>query len=339
MRSFLLRFVLLLAASYGLLYFSYKFYQPAFVQHRDFLGSYYWMFQNPLDFTQAAAPFIYRQISALLTYALFAAGIYYPSETAFADAAYDPRIFFAALATNYLGLVSAAALAGEIVKRETGGFVFPLLAGLLTVLSFHVQSVVITGLTEGITWLFVAALYLLYARESRVAFAGLLVLAIFQRELIPVVFGLIAGAAFVIGHGSRRYNLFVLATAIACFALYLVMRFAVIGVTGQEAQLMPFIAPMLEGAITWDLVVPVLVSQNVMMIAITVGAARWLKQGRVPRELFVLLIACAVLGVLGLGSNMGTNIGRLVGVLTPVFAALIARDLFRLEVRRVGSGE
>src|ERR1700752_494166 len=97
MRSFLLRFVVLLAASYGLLYFSYKSYDPAFVQHRDFLVSYYWMFQNPLDFTQAAAPFIYRQISALLTHALFAAGIYYPSETAFADAAYDPRLFFAAL--------------------------------------------------------------------------------------------------------------------------------------------------------------------------------------------------------------------------------------------------
>ena len=123
MRSFLLRFLLLLTASYGLLYFSHKFYQPVLVQHSDFLDSYYWMYQTPLDFTAANAPWVYRQISAVLTHAMFAAGVYYPNETAFAGPAFDPRLFFAALATNYLGLVLSATLAGEVTRRETGGFV------------------------------------------------------------------------------------------------------------------------------------------------------------------------------------------------------------------------
>ena len=334
MRSFLLRFLLLLAASYGLLYFSHKFYQPNLVHHGDFLNSYYWMFQNPLDFAAANSPWIYRQVSAVLTHALFAAGVYYPNETAFANPAFDPRLFFAALATNYLGLVLAGAFAGEITRRETNGFVFPLLAGLLCVLSFHTQSVVITGLTEGVTWLFFAALYLLYVRESRVAFAALLALSIFQREVIPVAFGLIAAFDYLTGPERRRYNLFVLAIAIACFAGFLLIRFYVIVAPGYAPPLTPsaFIETLLAGPINLrELTFPILLSQNVILIAIGVGIVRWLKDRSVPRELFVLLLSFAGLVVLGLGSGAFDNIGRIAGLMTPAFAALAARDLFWLE--------
>jgi hypothetical protein len=334
MRSFLLRFLLLLAASYGLLYFSHKFYQPTLVYHGDFLKSYYWMFQDPLDFAVANSPWVYRQVSAVLTHALFAAGVYYPNETAFANPAIDPRLFFAALATNYLGLVLSGALAGEVTRRETNGFVFPLLAGLFCVLSFHTQSVVITGLTEGVTWLFFAALYLLYVRESRVAFAVLLALSIFQREVIPIVFGLIAAFAQLIGGERRRYNLFVLAVAVACFAGYLLIRFYVIVVPGSAPPLSPsaFIGTMFAGPIELrDLTFAGLLSQNVILIAIGVGSVRWLKERRVPRELLVLLLSFAGLVILGLGSGVDANIGRVAGFMTPAFAALAARDLFRLE--------
>lgn len=334
MPSFLLRLLLLLAASYGLLYFSHKFYDPVLAENSDFLLSYYWMFQSPLDFAAANAPWVYRQVSAVLTHALFAAGVYYPNETAFAAPAVDPRLYFAALAINYLGLVLSGALAGEVTRRETNGFVFPLLAGLFCVLSFHAQSVVITGYTEGVTWLFFAALYLLYVRESRVAFAVLLALSIFQREVLPVAFVLIAAFAQLIGEAPRRHNLFVLAVAVACFAAFMVMRLYVFPVPGYVPPLSPsaFIETLREGPITLrELTFPVLLSQNVILIAIAVAGALWLKERRVPRELFVLLLSFAGLVVLGLGSGANVSIGRIAGFLSPAFAALAARDLFRIE--------
>ena len=334
MGAFLLRFVVLLAASYGLLYFSHKFYDPVLADHSDFLLSYYRTFQSPLDFSAANAPWVYRQVSAVLTHALFAAGIYYPNETAFTAAAIDPRLFFAALAINYLGLVFSGALAGEVTRRETNGFVFPLLAGLLCLLSFHAQTVVITGLTEGVTWAFSAALYLLYVRQTRVAFAGVLALSIFQREVLPVAFALIAVFSLLIGEENRRYNLFVLAAAVACFAGFMVMRLLVIPVPGYAPPLSPsgFIATLFAAPITLrELTFPVLLAQNVILISIGVAGTLWLKERRIPRDLLVLLLSFAGLVVLGLGSGADLSIGRIAGLLSPAFAALAARDLFRLE--------
>lgn len=335
-RSFLLRFGLLLAASYGLLYFSHKFYDPLQVQHTDFLDSYYRMYQNPLDFTAADARHVYRQISAVITHALFVAGIDYPNEIAFNDPAFDARIFFAALATNYFGLVSAATLAGGVTKLESGGFVFPLLAGLFCILSFHSQIVVITGLTEGVTWLFFAALYLLYVRENRAIFAILLALSIFQREMISVVFGLIAAFSLLTGLRTRRYNQFVLAASILCFGTYALMRLYIIPAPGPEEQLTfsNLIGNLMSIRIPLrDLVFRVLLPQNVMLISIAIAAVVWVRAGAPPRELFVLLLTFAAILVIGLaeGIVIGSDIGRVAGLLSPAFAALAARDLFRLE--------
>src|SRR5262249_54926698 len=151
---------------------------------------YYPMYQRPLDFGAAGSPFIYRQVSALLTHAIYAAGLYYPHDIAFADPQIDQRMFFAALLTNYLGLVLAAALAGSVAERETGSVTSSLIAGFLCLLSFHSQTAVIAGMTDGVSWAFVAALYLFYGQRRRVPFAALIALAIFQREVIPLAFAL-----------------------------------------------------------------------------------------------------------------------------------------------------
>jgi len=53
------------------------------------------MYQSA-DFTAASAPFVYRQVSAILTHALYLTGIFYPKEISFADPEIDQRMFFAA---------------------------------------------------------------------------------------------------------------------------------------------------------------------------------------------------------------------------------------------------
>src|SRR5262245_49881117 len=167
------------------------------------------MYQRPLDFSAATAPFVYRQISALVTHALYLTGLYYPEGISFSDSAIDQRMFFSALLANYLGLTLAATLAGSAVERATGSFAYSLLAGFLCLLSFHTQTAVITGLTDGISWFFVALLYFFYVRRERWPLVAVLVLAIFQREIIPLVFLLIAFFSLVFRSDDRRYDRFV----------------------------------------------------------------------------------------------------------------------------------
>ena len=334
MPSFLTRFGLLLIASYGLLYFSHNSYVPLAMQHYDFLYFYYPMYQEPLDLSAAGAPFIYRQVSALATHALYAAGFYYPNEVAFSDPAYDPRVFFAALSANFFALVGSAALSGGITKLETGGFVFPLVAGLLCLLSFHSQSVVITGLTEGMSWLFFAALYLMYAQERRAAFAVVLAVSIFQRELIPVAFALIAAFSLLIGVGNRRYNRFVLATSLLCFGAYLLIPLYLVAAPGFENQfsLSFLIGNLIRGPIGMhDLAFLVLLSQNVILIAVLTAAVVWFRSDAPPKALLVLILTFASILIIGLAEGIGANIGRAASLLSPAFAALAARDLFKLE--------
>src|SRR5262252_1974855 len=106
-----LRFAVLFFASYGAFYFSYKWYA---LPDPDFLRHYAQNDLNPLSFAQGMTPHVLRQGSAVLTWLIYHAGIYYPSLIAFHAPGLDQRLFFAALLANYVGLLTAAGLAGSI---------------------------------------------------------------------------------------------------------------------------------------------------------------------------------------------------------------------------------
>src|ERR1700757_63915 len=82
--------------SYGLLYFVYKYYSPDY-GGRDYYH-YVAIYAHPLNFTAGDAPYAYRQLSAILTHAVWRLGIYHDTRIAFAGA--DQRLFFAAIFAN-----------------------------------------------------------------------------------------------------------------------------------------------------------------------------------------------------------------------------------------------
>src|SRR4051812_44253028 len=106
-RERILRLFVLVLTSYGLLYFSYKYYIPL-QGGSDFTAGYYKMYLAPLDFSVTSPPLVFRQLSAIATHLVYLAGIYYPADIQFHDAAISQRIFFAALLTNYSFIVGAA---------------------------------------------------------------------------------------------------------------------------------------------------------------------------------------------------------------------------------------
>jgi uncharacterized membrane protein (UPF0136 family) len=325
----LLRLLLLFVLSYGMLYYSYKHDDPRLAGDRDFLTRYYTMYLSPLDLVAASPPAIYRQLSAVVTHVVYAAGIYYPNTIAFQDPRYDQHIFFAALFTNYVCLVLAAWLAGMIVEHElkSSAFVPATVGGVICLLSFNTQVSVITGLTEGLSWLMFALAFLFYLRRWTVPLALLLVLAIFQREVILILFAAITGLAFLLRRHERRRDGIVFIWSLACFAGYFLMRKTmVLPFPERPAHLDPghWFEALRQFHVTKDFVFQGLLSQNLLAIyAVSAALAIWLRRERIF-WLAVLVGAFLVLAAVTIVANNDSQLGRLASILSPVLAAFTA---------------
>jgi len=327
----LLRLALLFAVSYGLLYFSYKYYMPR-SGGVDFF-QYYKMYLSPLDFTAAPSPFVYRQLSAIVTHWVYAAHIYYPNAIWFQEAGYDQHVFFAALLTNYVFLVLTAWVAGAIVEQlGENRFIPATLGGLLCLLSFESQVSVITGLTEGLSWFLLALAFLFYLRRQALPLAVILTLAIVQRETILIVFASISGLALLLRPDERRFNGFVFLGSLMCCIAYLVMRMKIVPAAGAAFQTNP--AALFENLrhlhVTRDLIFQGLVSQNLLWLflaAVAVAADRRTRTFWLP----VLGGTFLVLAVVSLAAASPNNVGRIASILHPILAAFIAASCARLE--------
>lgn len=333
-----IRLILLVLASYGLLYFSYKFHIP-WSGANDF-AHYYAMYLQPLDLSAASGPFVFRQLSALLTHAVYVSGIYYPNDIWFSDPKYDQRVFFAAIFSNYLCLIAAAWLAGVAVEIKTGtsSLVYPLIAGLLCFLSFHSQSLVLTGLTEGLNWLMTTAGFIAYLQRRLILLGAILILAVFQRETIIIAFSVIAACGLVldgVAAGGRQFNAKVLGWTLVCFILYVIMR-KVSGVEGYNEQVnsSALFAGLQQFHPTRQLVFQGLISQNVLLIY---GLLCLIAVRKMPEQRFwipALSATFIVLLLVGLAAGIGNNVGRICGILTPIFAIFSSTALQHIESAR-----
>jgi hypothetical protein len=336
--SFAARFAILGLMSYGLLYFSYKYYIPWY-GGSDFI-EYYKMYVSPLDFSAAHAPWVYRQLSAILTHAVYKSGLYYNDVISFHDQAYDQHILFAALLTNFVCLLLTATIVGSSVERlgNGGRVVYPLLAGLLCITSFMSQTAVITGLTEGVTWLLVAALVYFYLRESSLpAVAVLLAISIFQREMIAVMFGALACFSLVFRRGARRYQAAVLLFSVASFCAYVLVRKSLLPVSGGAYEDQLSVSYMLHAVQQFHptnaLILQGMISQNVLILCLLSSFFLILIGGRTARIMWVSLLTWAVLAGISILEGIGGNLGRIAGAMTPLFAIICTVTLQELEYR------
>ena len=328
------RLVFLLTASYGLLYFSYKFLIP-WSGTNDF-QHYYWMYRTPLNFHVAPSPFVLRQVSAMLTYLVWKAHIYYPNEIWFVDSRYDQHVFFAALFTNWVCLVLAALTAGVLSEEMLGrrSFLCATMAGLICLLSFHSQFVVISGITEGVSWLMLSLAFLAYLRRIEWAVVVLLILAILQREALLVAMGCIAALDLFRGRaGDREFRYRVMLYAAAGFAVYLAFRRMVPG-NDHQIHAVSMLASLRRVRVTRAMVFESFLNQNVVMIAVAAGVLQRRREGAIlfrHRWLPIFLVTFGCLEFLALCAGLDVDIGRIAGITIPLFAASAAADLMRLE--------
>lgn len=326
-RKHVQRLLLLICASYGLLYFSYKYYVP-WSGGNDF-ANYYNIYLSPLNLHATSAPFVCRQISAVLTNLIFNAGIYYPLRIAFENPQYSQRVFFAALLTNWIFLVLAAWLAGLIAEQllEEESILIALIAGMFCMLAFETQQAVITGLTEGPAWFLFAAAFFAYLRKAKWLLLIVLVLTIFQRETISIAIATIAALDLLLRRDSIRFRLQVLGASVFCFAVYFLGRKTL--VSGWEQQVEPerIASSLFHLQIDKSLIFQGILSQSTMALFLIVSFLGFGYMRRQKIWVLVMLGTLLVIDTVGLLANIGSNIGRIGTLLTPALAGLAAANL------------
>lgn len=333
-RVHVFRLCVLTVASYGLLYFTYKFAKP-WPGSNDYYANYYFMYLSPLNTNAAPAPYSLRQASAVITRLVLATHVYVPNRTAAIVPGRDPHVLFAAMLTNWVFLLLAAWLAGLIAEEELGqpNAVAAMIAGFLCLLAFQTPFFVLSGLTEGVNWFLLAAGFLAYMRRARSWLLLVLVVSIVQRESIPIIMGVIAACDLALTREDRRFKMQTLARAVACFAVYfLARRFFLHGSDG-ETHFAAMLASIRQPGPASTFLSQMLLTQNT---AILFFALAWLgRKGTYKKRAWVpcLLAAMIALDVIGVAAGIVDNMGRVLAILVPILAGLAAARMWQQRHR------
>jgi hypothetical protein len=165
-------------------------------------------------------------------------------------------------------------------------------------------------------------------------------LSIIQRETLPFVFGTFAAVGFVCRPNEKRFDAIVLFLSLSSFFGYVLMRSVLIPVPGHAEQLN--LSAILLSLAAWRekvtevFIFQAFLSQNLLILLAAVLAALTISRGfkreaklpLFPTLEISLFVSVFVLSIIGFGAGIQVNnIGRILSVLTPVAAALCARNL------------
>lgn len=239
------------------------------------------------------------------------------------------------MVTNWMFLLLAAWLAGLIAEEELGqpNAAAALIAGFLCLLAFQTPFFVLSGLTEGVNWFLLAAGFLAYLRRARSWLLLVLVLSIAQRESIPIIMGVIAACDLAFTREDKRFKIQTIAAAAACFAVYfLARRFFLHGSDGQTHFAAMLTSIRHPGPASTFLSQMVLTQSTAILF---VAVALFGHRGSRLRRTWVpcLLAAMIVLDALGVAAGIVDNLGRVLAILVPILAGLVASGVWQQRHR------
>ncbi len=339
------RAIVFFLLSYGMLYFSYKFYIPLIGGGNDFYN-YYKMYINPLDFTQTHAPFIYRQFSATITNIIYEWGIFYNTTISFTDSQISQKLFFASILSNYLALVLTALTVSKTVDLYVkNSFIYPLIGGAICFMSFGVSTYVLTGLTEGWTWFLIAIGFYSLKSNNLKLFIIISLVSIFQKEIISIILGIFSFIYFVYHfkyNESKNLHMFYIKTfliSLGSFLTYIIVRKVLMPVDGHANQLSTdaWLNSFLNTNFSEiSFVIPTLLSSNLLYLLISLFLIIFYKYKQDLNQLYkadfvAILFTVAGLYFIGIITSIGTNIGRILLNLSPIISVIITYYFYIIE--------
>jgi len=313
-RDFLIGTILL----YGYVYTAYKYGNPLFGRN-DFLR-YQEIILHPLDFAAAPAPFVLRQIPAIVASALYRLGFYFDTAATIDSIGLDDgakRRFFAMILSNGLAVcLSFTILAGFLRNKLRQDNIVNSLA-LFGIFAgwFYFPSAVIAPVTIGWGWLVSSLLAVAFIEGSAMVTATSCALALFSRET-TLIFALTMFVTLFLLERDRRSGVIgsIAVLLIGCM-LYLLLR---IGLTsGYQHQIDPahIAAQFTSLNFPSHFFIQMILAQGMLVLLLILIMTKRL------RFAAYLLISAAAVCVAALATDV-TDVGLLLGETLPFYAAI-----------------
>ena len=341
--------------AYPMLFYAHKYAVPWISSMIDF-RSYHTMVLHPLDFGIVRAPFAMRQMTAVVASGILKLGLVYPNQVSFdsvltfRNVTYRPDVFFALILANFLGVVSAGAFVYASVARKIAspGQALSLpacLAVCLLLLSGSTLFHAVAPMMEGWSWFLAAFGFHYYRRSDGLAYLALAVLplAVFQRELLPLVFAGLPAAELLSRRRTldpRRRRFLVtlgVASVVAVFGYYL-LRKDILPVAATDLhQISPSawwstLTRRLVNPAGLGTVLKVLLKLNLVFLwgALAVAAARRGLKGWDRHMMYALAAVAASFTLLALSTGAELSSDRYISIMMPIFAVLSVELLLLL---------
>lgn len=351
MRHFIKGTILTALLSYPLLFFVHKYLIP-WSGDTDF-ASYHDMVAHPFAFGIVPAPFAMRQVTTALARILLDLDIVHRNDiwfdhfTTFRRKTFSKDIFFVMLLINEIGLVTTGGLLywaivrGDDRPRLISVYGVAGIAGL--VLCGTSIFYVIAPLTDGVSWALVIGCWILYRQDGRIGWLlpPLILLSVFQRELLALIFLIIALTEAAAERGRltaprRRRIAATILTCLAAMALYHTLRSTVLPVMEVHPhQLRPgtwitYFFGHLRDFMSYQVIRGSLFKLNFVVVWLLLVGLSLRRRDLGPQAWSIAALGlCAVSGYLiGLGTRAGPGADRYVGLLAPLFV-LQAVELWR----------
>jgi hypothetical protein len=328
------------ALGYPLFYYAYKYGTPEF-GGLDVL-SYYKLYTD-WDFAAVDSPFNQRIISSYITFLLHKTGIHYSTETAMQGFGLDPQVYFCALLFNFACVTATCVVIYRIVEKHLlASPLFSFACGMLFLLGFGTLSFLLTALTDAFSVLLVALIFKYFLERSWWQLPFLL-LAVFQREYIFFVFGLIAAMHWLFQKNDRKYYLMVLAASIGFFLVYFICRKTLFFTPRFNHQIAfdQFFANIAVSIQDFGAYIrQTFLVQNLLFLYFAIAAyKRFSGQGIVRLHLLIVFVLLAEAIVLSLLIRLGNNTGRYFYMTAPIIIFYLAMELQPLlQSRQIKGG-
>jgi hypothetical protein len=313
-RDFLLGAILL----YGYVYTAYKYGDPL-LGRNDFFR-YQQIILHPFDLSAAPAPFVLRQIPAVVASLFYGLGVHFDTATVIDSIGADEgtkRRFLAMILSNGLAVcLSFTILVGYLRRKlATDNIVnslalFGIFAGW-----FYFPSAVVAPVTIGWGWL-VSSLFAIAFVERNVGITVLAcALALFSRET-TLIFTLTMFVAVLLSEGDRSRGVVgsMLFLGMSCL-LYLVLRIRF--TSGYAHQIDPVhIAGQLKSLnFSAHFFIQLILAQGLLALLLALIATKQLRYAA------FLLVSAAAVALAALATDV-TDVGLLLGETLPFYAAI-----------------
>ena len=327
-----LHLLFLALLTYPIFYFVYKYGTPD-MGMSDFYAYYYIYLE--LDYESLLSPHNIRLLSTFLVHLFYKTGLYYDTLIAFNDPAFSQAVYFNALLVSYLAIIFTCFAISKSVQAKVQTPLFSILVGICYMFGFGTVVHGLSGLTDAFSILMISLLFYAYLKRNLMIFISLILLSIFQREMIFFFFSVVAMGGILFSK-DKRYEWLILALSVMGFVIYYILLNTIFytGTYDEVLSIKAFSAGLREIFTSPPSFTQIFLTQNILILYGSLIAYKKIKKLPISKHhlITVVMLVTIVTGIIVI-LRIGNNGGRILFMFTPMVLYYIAMELYPVLIK------